>query len=83
MYWNRIEANWSQFNGSVKDRWARLSDEQLLRINGRRDLLLESIGATYDVTGEEAEKEVTEWQRFQKLKPRGAATSSPSPGPAP
>ena len=54
MYWNRIEANWNQLKGSVKDRWARLSDEQLLRINGRRDLLLQSIGASYDVTGNAA-----------------------------
>ncbi len=80
MYWNRIEANWSQFKGIVKDRWARLSDEQLERVNGRRDLLLQCIGASYDVTGEEAEKELAEWQRFQKLKPRGVRTPQPAAG---
>lgn len=78
MYWNRIETNWSQFKGNVKDRWARLSDEQLERINGRRDLLLQGISASYDVTGDEAEKELSEWQRFQKLKPRSAVTSRPA-----
>ena len=83
MYWNRIESNWSQFKGIVKERWARLDDEQLLHINGRRDLLLQSIGASYDVTAEEAEKEVSEWQRFQKLKPRSAAPASPQREPEP
>ena len=78
MYWDRIEANWSQFKGIVKDRWARLSDEQLERVNGRRDLLLQCIAASYDVTGEEAEKELSEWQRFQELEPRGVVTPQPA-----
>ena len=69
MYWNRIEANWGQFRSVVKERWARLDEEQLDIINGRRDLLLQSISIRYDVTNEEAEKELSEWQRFQKLKP--------------
>lgn len=80
MYWNRIEANWSQFRSIVKDRWARLGDEQLETINGRRDLLLQSISVCYDVTGEEAEKELSEWQRFQKLKPRGKVAPQPAAG---
>lgn len=70
MYWHRIEANWAQFKGLVKERWARLDEEQVERIEGRRDRLLQVISQCYDVTGEEAEKELSEWQRFQKLKTR-------------
>ncbi len=70
MYWHRIEANWEQFKGLVKERWAKLDEERLERSEGRRDQLLQAIVQCYDVTDEEAEKELSEWQRFQKLKPR-------------
>jgi uncharacterized protein YjbJ (UPF0337 family) len=67
MYWDRIEVNWPQFKGVVKEQWAMLSDEQLNRVRGKRDRLSELIQEAYDVTRDEAEKQLSEWQRFQKL----------------
>jgi hypothetical protein len=69
MYWDRIEVNWTQFKPRVKDQWGMLGEEQLARIQGKRDRLSVQIQETYGVTHGEAEKQLSEWQRYQKLDP--------------
>jgi uncharacterized protein YjbJ (UPF0337 family) len=39
MDWNRIEGNWKQFKGRAKEKWGRLTDDDLDVVNGRRDQL--------------------------------------------
>lgn len=39
MNWDRIEGNWKQFSGKVKERWGKLTDDDLDVINGRREQL--------------------------------------------
>lgn len=29
MNWDRIEGNWKQFKGNVKEKWGKLTDDQL------------------------------------------------------
>ena len=71
MYWDRIEVNWKQFRDIVKEHWAKLSDEQLNMTMGKRDRLAGTIQEVYDITHDEAEKQLSEWQRFQKLESPG------------
>jgi uncharacterized protein YjbJ (UPF0337 family) len=37
MDWNRILGIWKQFRGKVKEKWGKLTDDDLAVINGRRD----------------------------------------------
>jgi uncharacterized protein YjbJ (UPF0337 family) len=39
MDWNRVEGNWKQVKGKVKEQWGKLSDDDLITIKGRRDQL--------------------------------------------
>ena len=39
MDWNRVEGNWKQVKGSVKEKWGQLTDDDLDTINGRREQL--------------------------------------------
>lgn len=39
MDWNRVEGNWKQLKGKVKEKWGNLTDDDLTAINGRRDQL--------------------------------------------
>ena len=39
MDWNRIEGDWKRMKGSAKERWGRLTDDDLAAINGRREPL--------------------------------------------
>ncbi len=67
MYWDRIECNWTEFKGKVKGHWERITDEQLDAIGGRRNRLIESIQEIYDISRDEAEKRLSDWQKFQTL----------------
>ena len=37
MNWDRIEGNWKQLKGKVRETWGRLTDDQLDTIAGQRD----------------------------------------------
>ncbi len=39
MDWNRVEGNWKQMKGKVKEQWGKLTDDDLDVINGKRDQL--------------------------------------------
>ena len=39
MNWEQIEGNWKQFKGGVKEQWGKLTDDELTRIDGKRDKL--------------------------------------------
>ena len=39
MHWNRIEVNWKHVKGKVKEQWGKLTDDELDKMNGRRDQL--------------------------------------------
>ncbi|MDX2220947.1 MAG: CsbD family protein [Burkholderiales bacterium] len=66
MNWDRIEGNWKQVKGSVKEKWGKLTDDQLDVIAGNRDKLAGRIQESYGITKEVAEKQLTEWQDKQR-----------------
>ena len=35
MDWNRIEGNWKQTTGKIKEKWGKLTDDDLTQINGK------------------------------------------------
>jgi uncharacterized protein YjbJ (UPF0337 family) len=39
MDWNRVEGNWKQFKGKAKEKWGKLTDDDLNVIEGRREQL--------------------------------------------
>ncbi len=58
---DRVEGNWLQFKGKVKEQWGKLTDDDLDVIAGKRDQLLGKIQARHGITLEEAEKQFTSW----------------------
>jgi uncharacterized protein YjbJ (UPF0337 family) len=55
-----------QFKGTVKEKWGKLTDDQLDVIAGKRDQLAGKIQEAYGVTKEEVEKQLSEWQKHLK-----------------
>jgi hypothetical protein len=35
MDWNRVEGNWKEFQGKVKEKWGKLTDDDLTAIKGK------------------------------------------------
>lgn len=60
---DRLEGNWKQFTGKVKEKWGKLTDNDLDMINGRREQLVGRIQESYGCAREEAEKQVKEFEK--------------------
>jgi uncharacterized protein YjbJ (UPF0337 family) len=58
MNWDRIEGNWRQFKGKVKEQWGKLTDDDIDRIAGKRDQLVGRLQEQYGISKDEAENEV-------------------------
>ena len=66
MNWDRIEGNWKQFKGNIKEQWGKLTDDQLDMTEGKWERLMGNIQETYGVSKEEAERQLSDWQRRQR-----------------
>ena len=62
MNWDRIEGNWKQAKGKIKEQWGKLTDDHLDRIGGKRDQLVGKIQEHYGVAKDEAERQVNDWE---------------------
>ncbi len=64
--WDKIGGQWKQFMGDVKNKWGKLTDDELLQANGNREILAGKIQEKYGITKDEANKQIDEWA--EKLK---------------
>ena len=67
--WRRIESNWTQFVGTAKSKWDKLTDAQLALTAGRREALAGSIQEAYGITREAAQRQIDQWQHDQRVAP--------------
>ena len=58
MNWDRIEGNWKQFTGKVRQQWGKLTDDDLDVIGGKREELSGRIQEVYGVSKDEAENQI-------------------------
>jgi uncharacterized protein YjbJ (UPF0337 family) len=61
MNWDRVEGNWKQFAGKIKEKWGKLTEDDLQVIDGQQDQLVGRIQERYGVAKEEAQKQVKNW----------------------
>jgi uncharacterized protein YjbJ (UPF0337 family) len=66
MTWDQIEGNWLHFKDRLRHNWAKLTDEDVTRINGRRDELAARLQERYGFARSEAEREIGAWIRCQR-----------------
>ena len=61
MDWNRVEGNWKQMKGKVKEQWGKLTDNDLDVINGKRDQLEGRIQERYGYQKDQVKKDIDDW----------------------
>lgn len=61
MNWDQIEGNWKQVKGRMHQQWGRLTDDEMDRIHGSREMLAGKIQEVYGLSREEAEKQVRQF----------------------
>jgi uncharacterized protein YjbJ (UPF0337 family) len=67
MNWDRVQGNWKQVTGKVKQQWGKLTDDTIATINGEREELVGKIQEAYGITRDEADHQVREWEKREKL----------------
>ena len=58
MDWNNIHSNWKHYKGVIQNRWGRLSNDDLDKINGDRKKLSSKIQVEYNYSKSEAEHNI-------------------------
>jgi uncharacterized protein YjbJ (UPF0337 family) len=61
MNWEQVEGQWDKVKGNVKGQWAKLTEDDLGKLGGKKDELVGAIQQRYGVLKEEAGKQVHEW----------------------
>jgi uncharacterized protein YjbJ (UPF0337 family) len=61
MNWDQIGGKWQQFKGQVKEKWGKLTDDDLTVVAGKRDQIAGKLQERYGYGKERAEKELDEF----------------------
>ncbi len=61
MNWDIITGKWKQLGGEIKKQWGSLTDDELMEINGNREVLAGKIQEKYGIGKDEAEAQIDKW----------------------
>ncbi len=64
-----LQGNWKQLRGQIREWWGKLTDDDLTKIDGKRENLVGVLQTKYGYAKERAETEVNgrlaEWEKAQ------------------
>jgi uncharacterized protein YjbJ (UPF0337 family) len=66
---DQLQGKWKQIKGSVKERWGKLTDDDINVIDGKHDQLIGKIQERYGIAREAAQKQVDEWNAVESHQP--------------
>jgi len=55
---DELRGNWNQLKGAIKEKWGKLTDDDLDRVEGKRDILIGRLQERYGMAREKAERDV-------------------------
>lgn len=58
---DQFEGKWKQLKGTVKQRWGKLTDDDVTTLSGKKDELIGKLQERYGITREQAQREADEW----------------------
>lgn len=80
--WTSIQGNWNQYKGQIKEKWGKLTDDDLMRIGGSRDQLIGILQQRYGMAKDRVEEQVEEFTThasswFQHARDKVAGMAEP------
>lgn len=58
-----LQGDWNLIKGKIKEKWGKLTDDDLTQINGKREQLVGFLQKKYGVTRERIEEELSAWEK--------------------
>jgi uncharacterized protein YjbJ (UPF0337 family) len=65
---DRIAGDWKQVKGKVKEKWGKLTDDDLAVVNGRAEQLIGRLQERYGLAKDAARKEYDGWKAAHELR---------------
>jgi len=62
MNWEQIQGKWQEYKGKAKQRWGHLTDNDLMVINGKRDVLAAKLLERAGATKAQVDKDIGEFE---------------------
>ena len=56
MNWDRIEGNWKQFKGVIKEKWGQLTDDEIEKMQGNREQFEGKLQEKYGIGKDQAKR---------------------------
>jgi uncharacterized protein YjbJ (UPF0337 family) len=63
MNWDRIQGNWKQFKGKLRERWAQQWDDPVNEFDARREILAGKLQEAYGIGKDKAARQHDEWRK--------------------
>ena len=61
MDWNVIEGKWKELKGNVRQRWGKLTDDDIDQIGGKKDELVGRLQQRYGYAKDDAMREIDDF----------------------
>jgi len=61
MNWNEVEGKWNQVKGSIREKYGKLTDDDLQVIGGKKDKFIGKLQERYGMQREQAERDADSW----------------------
>lgn len=65
--WEQVAGKWKQFSGDIKKQWGKLTDDELMQINGNREVLSGMLQTKYGLEKEKANDQIDKWAEALKM----------------
>jgi uncharacterized protein YjbJ (UPF0337 family) len=62
-----LQGRWAQLKGKVREKWGKLTDDEVEQIAGRKDQLIGKIQERYGLAKNEAERAIDDWLAAEPL----------------
>jgi uncharacterized protein YjbJ (UPF0337 family) len=60
--WNKVQGTWETVKGTLREKWGKLTDDDIAECKGNREVLIGKIMQRQGLEREVAERQVGEWQ---------------------
>jgi len=61
MNWEQVQGKWSQMKGDLRQKWGKLTDDDLEVIAGSKDKLMGRLQERYGIAKDEAMRQIDTW----------------------
>ena len=60
---DRIKGQWKQLAGKLKEKWGKLTDNDLQRVDGSSEYLAGRLQERYGIARDEAKKQISDFEK--------------------